>query len=153
MTERGKPLFVFLPDADEADHLLDQADAFLHKHRASLTADDDMPVLTEIVTDEDRTPDDDTGDVTNLPAAAPNAATPDRLPPDFVEQLIELDAVIMHRIDTWLQNQLPAMIDAQLDSIKLKLREEIHAQMRATLIADISRDISDLLDANDPRDR
>ena len=148
MADGKKAPFVFLPEPDAADRLLDQADAFLHKHRSALTADDDMPVLTEIVNDDGPMPNDDIND-----AAIPPPDAHEHLPPDFVEQLIQLDAVIAHRIDDWLQNQLPALIDAKVDGIKRQLRDEIHAQMRATLIADISRDISDVLDANDPRDR
>lgn len=154
MADEKKPPFIFLPDTDAADRLIHQADAFLLKHRSPPPADDDMPVLTEVVADEDVVPDDDTTtDATIQATDAPAASAPDRMPPDFVEQLIELDAVITHRIDHWLQDQLPTLIDAQVDAIKLKLRDEIHAQMRTTLIAEISRDISDLLDANDPRDR
>lgn len=153
MADDKKPSFIFLPDTDPADRLINKADAFLLKHRSARPVDDDMPVLTEVVGNEEVDPDDDTTDATIQAPDAPAASAADRMPTDFVEQLIELDAVIAHRIDNWLQNQLPALIDAQVDDIKFKLREEIHAQMRTTLIADISRDISDLLDANDPRDQ
>ena len=147
MTKDKKPSLVFLPEPDAADRLIVKADAFLHKHRGAPPADDDMPVLTEIVADEDT----ETTAVSPDPALAEVAS--ENVLPDFIDQLIGLDAMIARHIDTWLVNELPAVLDRELEGFKLRLRDELHAHRRATLIADISREISDLLDTNDPRDR
>ena len=147
MADARKPPFVFLPEPEAADRVIDKADALLNKHRTAPPADDDMPVLTEIVADEDT----ETTAVSPDPALAEVAS--ENVLPDFIDQLIGLDAMIARHIDTWLVNELPAVLDRELDGFKLRLRDEIHAHMRATLIADISREISDLLDTNDPRDR
>ncbi len=153
MSDKPDP-FVFLPETEEADRLIDQADALLHRHRGGgadvqddppmlteVVEDDDLPVLTSAVTPEAPEP------VTHT------AASPETVPPDFVEQLIELDAVINRRIDDWLTRELPGVLTAQIDAAKERIRDEIHAHVRTTLLSDISQEISELLDANDPRSR
>jgi len=145
--------FIFLPETEEADRLLDQADAFLKRHRQPQALDDDPPMLTEVIDEDDDLPlltavDD------GAPAPATHvAASPESVPPDFVEQLIELDALIHRRIDDWLTTELPVVLSAQIDAAKARIRDEIHAHVRSTLISDISNEISQLLDANDPRGR
>jgi len=145
--------FIFLPETEEADRLLGQADAFLKRHRHPQALDDEPPMLTEVV-DED----DDLPVLTSVDDGAPEPAThvaanPESVPPDFVEQLIELDALINRRIDDWLNTELPVVLSAQIDAAKARIRDEIHAHVRSTLLSDISNEISRLLDANDPRSR
>jgi len=91
--------------------------------------DDDIPVLTGAVLD----------------APAP--------PAGFVEQLIDLDATLNRRIDEWLSNELPQVLAEELEQARNRILNQIHARARATLLADISQEISELLDANDPRNR
>lgn len=153
MTDRRDP-FVFLPDSDETDRLIDQADALLHKHRAPAnTAPDDPPILTEVIEDEDLPVLTAAIDTEAPPSVIHTAATVDSVPPNFVEQLIELDALIHRRIDAWLTNELPVVLSTQIDAAKARIRDEIHAHVRSTLLSDISQEISELLDANDPRSR
>lgn len=165
MSEPREPFtFIFLPDqdaevalpeAEEADRLIDQADALLQRHRtAPAPRDEEPPMLTEVVDEDDDLPvltsavDDGQGEpVTHTPAAA------ETIPPDFVEQLIELDALIHRRVDAWLNRELPVVLSEQIDAAKARIRDEIHAHVRSTLLSDISQEISELLDANDPRKR
>ena len=120
--------FIILPETEEADRLLDKADALLKRHRAP-GPDTDIPVLTGAVLD----------------APAP--------PAGFVEQLIDLDATLNRRIDEWLSNELPQVLAEELEQARNRILNQIHARARATLLADISQEISELLDANDPRNR
>lgn len=148
--------FIFLPETESADRVLDQADALLQRHRGTPDPDADLPVLTEVVEDDDIPVLTDTEtDTATLPlpleAAVPTPAGD--APANYVEQLIELDAIINRRVDEWLQKELPPLLTQVMESVKDGLRDEIHAHMRATLLADISQEISQLLDANDPRAR
>lgn len=153
MTDRRDP-FVFLPESDEADRLIGQADALLHKHRApAVAAPDDPPVLTEVIEEEDLPVLTAAIDADAPPSVIHTAAVADSIPPDFVEQLIELDALIQRRVDAWLTHELPVVLSAQIDAAKVRIRDEIHAHVRTTLLSDISQEISELLDANDPRSR
>jgi len=145
--------FVFLPETEEADRLMDQADALLNRHRNPPAPDGDPPTLTDVVDDDDDVP-----VLTSVDDGAPEptthvAAAPESVPPNFVEQLIELDALIHRRVDDWLNKELPGVLSAQIDAAKLRIRDEIHAHVRSTLLSDISHEISQLLDANDPRSR
>ncbi|WP_230971238.1 hypothetical protein [Nitrogeniibacter aestuarii] len=152
MSDQREP-FIFLPETEEADRLIDQADAFLQRHRHPPMRDDEPPMLTEVVDEDDDLPvltsvDD------GMPAPSTHvAASPQSVPPDFVEQLIELDALIHRRVDDWLNTELPVVLSAQIDAAKARIRDEIHAHVRSTLLSDISNEISQLLDANDPRSR
>ncbi|TVT48284.1 MAG: hypothetical protein FHP94_11395 [Denitromonas halophila] len=132
--------FIILPETEEADRLLDKADALLQRHRAP-GPDTDIPVLTEQVEDDDIPV--LTGAVREAPAPAAG----------FVEQLIDLDATLNRRIDEWLSNELPQVLADELEQARSRILQQIHARARATLLADISQEISELLDANDPRNR
>jgi hypothetical protein len=143
--------FLFLPEADEADRLMDQADALLRKHRGTApAAGEEPPLLTEVVDEDDDLP--VLTATVDTPPPAPRVAA-SGVPPDFVEQLIELDALIHRRVDEWLTQELPGVLSAQIDAAKVRIRDEIHAHVRTTLLSDISQEISELLDANDPRRR
>lgn len=153
MTDRRDP-FVFLADTDDTDRLIGQADALLHKHRSPANAaPDDPPVLTEVIEDEDLPVLTAAIDADAPASVIHTAAVADSIPPNFVEQLIELDALIHRRIDAWLTHELPVVLSAQIDAAKARIRDEIHAHVRSTLLSDISQQISELLDANDPRSR
>ncbi|MCB1959977.1 MAG: hypothetical protein KDE68_05560 [Rhodocyclaceae bacterium] len=140
--------FIFLPETESADRVLDQADALLQRHRGATDPDGDLPVLTEVVEDANTA-------TQPLPLEVdPAVAAPaGDVPANYVEQLIELDAIINRRVDAWLHNELPELLDQVMESVKDGLRDEIHAHMRSTLLSDISQEISQLLDANDPRAR
>ena len=55
--------------------------------------------------------------------------------------------------NAWLNRELPVVLSEQIDAAKARIRDEIHAHVRSTLLSDISQEISELLDANDPRKR
>ncbi len=136
----SKDPFIILPETEEADRLLDKADALLKRHRAP-GPDTDIPVLTEQIEDDD---------IPVLTGAVRDAPAP---PAGFVEQLIDLDATLNRRIDAWLSNELPQVLADELEQARTRILNQIHARARATLLADISQEISELLDANDPRNR
>ena len=136
----SKDPFIILPETEEADRLLDKADALLKRHRAP-GPDTDIPVLTEQIEDDD---------IPVLTGAVLDAPAP---PAGFVEQLIDLDATLNRRIDEWLSNELPQVLAEELEQARNRILNQIHARARATLLADISQEISELLDANDPRNR
>ncbi|QID19738.1 hypothetical protein G3580_06270 [Nitrogeniibacter mangrovi] len=144
-----------MPETEEADRLISQADALLQRHRPGAPAAeaDDLPMLTEVVEDEDMPVLTSAVDPAHPEPVTHTAAVAETVPPDFVEQLIELDAIIHRRVDDWLNNELPAVLSAQIDAAKTRIRDEIHAHVRTTLLSDISQEISELLDANDPRSR
>lgn len=140
MAEPTDP-FIILPETEAADRLLDKADALLKRHRAP-GPDTDIPVLTEAIDDDIPVL---TGAIKEAPAPAPAAG--------FVEQLIDLDATLNRRIDEWLHQELPQVLAEELEQARNRILQQIHARARATLLADISQEISHLLDANDPRNR
>ncbi|KAA3651030.1 MAG: hypothetical protein DWQ11_14980 [Proteobacteria bacterium] len=139
MAEPTDP-FIILPETEAADRLLDKADALLKRHRAP-GPDTEIPVLTEAVEDDDIPV--LTGAIKETPAPAAG----------FVEQLIDLDATLNRRIDEWLHQELPQVLAEELEQARSRILHQIHARARATLLADISQEISQLLDANDPRNR
>lgn len=161
----------FAPELNIADDLLDKADALLRRHRADLLAapptpaeggsdDDDLPILTEIVSDFGDglpvlTDSIDTlappapafvppAPVTATPAAAAaQATTPGVL---LAEQLIELDTEIAREIETWLAAELPQIVARELDSLGERIRVETLAHLRATLLPELSARIARRLD-------
>ncbi|MBT0960422.1 CDK5RAP3 family protein [Denitromonas iodatirespirans] len=144
MAEPHEP-FIILPETEAADRLLDKADALLQRHRAP-GPDTDVPLLTEQVED------DDIPVLTGaVPEVAPSPPTP--APASFVEQLIELDAILNRRIDEWMSQELPQVLAEEIEQARMRILQQVRARARATLLADISQEISQLLDANDPRNR
>ena len=165
----------FAPELNIADDLLDKADALLRRHRADLLAapptpaedgsdDDDLPILTEIVsdfgdglpvlTDSIDTlappapafvpPAAEQAPATATPAtAAAPATTPGVL---LAEQLIELDTEIAREIETWLAAELPQIVARELDSLGERIRVETLAHLRATLLPELSARIARRLD-------
>ena len=141
MAESRDP-FIILPETEEADRLIDRADALLKRHR---TSDDDLPVLTEAV-------DDDipllTGSIDESAPPAPPAVDPAQLQARMVEQLVGLDALIQQRIDRWLAAELPQIFENEFEEARQRILQQVRGRAHATLLADISHDISELLDAN-----
>lgn len=166
----------FSPELNIADDLLDKADALLRRHRADLSAalakpfppaddgsdDDDLPILTEIVSDfGDGLPVlTDSIDAQAPPAApafvpppaAPAPATSPEAAPAaapgvlLAEQLIELDTEIAREIENWLAAELPQIVARELESLGERIRVETLAQLRATLLPDLSARIARRLD-------
>lgn len=129
-------------ELDAADALLDQADALLHRHRGAASlmtavgddiAADDLPLLTDVV------------DELPGPVLAPEAPRPLVQDVDLAERLVVLDGLIAREVETWLANELPQLLSAELDRLAERLRSQALAQMRATLLPALAQHISDTL--------
>lgn len=65
----------------------------------------------------------------------------------IAEQLIEFDAHIAQTLESWISNELPQIVAAEVDGMVERLRVKTLAHMRATLVPDLSHKLSELLDA------
>jgi len=120
----------------EADALLRKADALLARGRgdnappASKVDDDDLPLVTEII---------------------PGGALPPRLEPEHepdvrvAEQLIDLDTAIKREIEAWLSREMPEIVERELDLLHRRIRAEVVANMRVTLLPRLSDEIASRL--------
>lgn len=81
------------------------------------------------------------------------AALADAAKMRMAEQLIEFDAHIAQTLESWISNELPQIVAAEVDGMVERLRIKTLAHMRATLVPDLSHKLSELLDAtlNTPR--
>lgn len=114
-------------DLREADALLRKADALLMRGKGVQNFsidDDDLPLVTEII-----------------PAAALPASGSETEPePDteMMEQLIDLDTAVKREIETWLSAELPAIVERELNLLRDRIRAEVTANMRVTLLPRLS---------------
>ncbi|MBR0568838.1 hypothetical protein J5J83_22155 [Azoarcus sp. L1K30] len=147
-----------------ADSLIVKADAFLRKHHAADLRsapnshtehiDDELPILTDVVTDfDDGIPLLD--EVAPLPpdtpasAAAPPVSTAEaqaRERATLVEHLVQIDTLIAREVEAWLCNELPQLLSRELDALSDRLRVETLAHLRATLLPTLSTHIASRLD-------
>nr|WP_211165731.1 hypothetical protein [Azoarcus sp. TTM-91] len=160
-----------------ADALLGQADALLNRHRGETAtpADDDLPILTDVV-DEDELPPEallppkraplpgvapsvapaplppqppvQPAQAFSAPAPTPSAA-PATLNPRQVEQLVRLDTEISREVEAWLANELPQILSRELDSLAERVRTQTLAHLRATLLPALSERIARRLDGSE----
>lgn len=114
---------------------------------------DDLPVLTEVVTEriepyigestpiilEPLTPEPELLEV--LPTIEPEAAT--NL---MAERLIALETAISRHIEDWMANELPQLLSRELDEFADRIRVKAVAHLRSTLLPLISTEIADNLD-------
>lgn len=63
------------------------------------------------------------------------------------ERLIELDAQIAQSINQWLAKELPPIIASELLGLSERLRVQTAAHMRATLLPDLSEQVSKVLES------
>lgn len=63
------------------------------------------------------------------------------------ERLIALDAHIAHSINDWLAKELPGLIATELLGVSERLRVQTTAHLRATLLPEVSEQISKVLDS------
>ncbi|MBS1208067.1 MAG: hypothetical protein H6R19_465 [Proteobacteria bacterium] len=63
------------------------------------------------------------------------------------ERLIELDAQIAQSINQWLAKELPSLVAGELLGLSERLRVQTAAHMRATLLPELSEQISRVLDS------
>lgn len=154
-------------DIERADALLDQADALLNRHRDDEPADtpappfggkavatggdDDLPILTEVVEARARP-----GLAALEPAAAaePPPATPE-LPPALLSALspalrAALEREIAAAVEDWLVDQLPLIVDRQIDLLVERLRAETLDELRRGLAPAIAERVLHRLDPARP---
>ncbi len=152
MSERGyEPA---LPeDFEHADELLEKADALIRRHQSGHDDSlDDLPVLTEIV-DLEAEVDAEAADEVIEAAPRPVEDAPAPHPDDgaldeslLVERLISLDAKLTLAIEDWVTAELPQILSREFDAMNERIRAEAIAHLRATLIPELSEDISALID-------
>lgn len=109
----------------ESDPLVDRVDLLLKRHRQLLrTPDDDVPVLTEVVTPQ-----------SSLDEAAgeQDAAT---IAPESVEDLV---GSMRHEILAKLEPRIESMLSARLGPAFAAAAEHALAEMRGALMQDVRR--------------
>lgn len=141
------------PELEIADTLISKADALLRKHRGteSLVQHDDLPILTDVVTDfDDGIPLLDQPVGGNAFAAAPQLhQMRGQERARLVEHLVQIDTLIAREVETWLTNELPQLLSRELDTLSERLRIETLAHLRATLLPTLSDHIASRLDELD----
>lgn len=122
-------------DLREADELLRKADALLSRGRpagATGIEDDDLPLVTEIIPLAERPPE---------PEAEPDT--------EMTEQLIDLDTAIKREIEAWLMREMPEIVERELELLHSRIRAEVLANMRVTLLPRLSDEIASRLPGAD----
>ena len=163
-------------DLERADDLLGQADALLRRHRGqsdmeaprhaqdpepAFDDDDDLPILTEIVEDLDLPPtwsghkaaDAAAASIFHTrPAPAPAVTTADQaghraaVAQHLAEKLVELDTEIARKVADWVAVEFQQVLDRELERLGERVRAEMLAHLRATLLPELSAQVSTLLD-------
>ena len=158
--------FSVLDTEDEllrADALLGKVDALLKRHKSSdadirsgtsplkLPSEDDLPILTDVVSDFELS--------ANAFDAQPGSSIAgeyrqesngeDILFSRLAEMLVQIDTDISREIEVWIMRELPQIINRELDSLSERIRAEALAQLRATLLPALSEQISSRLDRLD----
>src|SRR5690606_32637802 len=122
-------------DLREADELLRKADALLSRGRPSGVTgveDDDLPLVTEIIP---------LGGLPRELEAAP--AT------QVMEQLLDRDTAIKREIEAWLTREMPEIVERELELLHGRIRAEVMANMRVTLLPRLSDEIASRLPGAD----
>lgn len=152
MSDKHAPFRDTDAELREADLLLDKADALLRRHKGSDTPTretdmsfNDIPILTDVIEDFGMLPPLDT--TTAKPSAsAPTPHVPDSAESiELVEYLISLDTEIAREIEAWFARELPQIVERELERLSVRLREEMTAHVKATLLPSLSERISEKL--------
>ncbi len=126
--------------------------------------DDDLPILTEIVDDLDlaqawpahKAADAATASIFFTPPAP--AAVPAAVPAagqgahraavaqHLAERLVELDTEIARKVADWVAVEFQQVLDRELERLGERVRAEMLAHLRATLLPELSAHVSTLLD-------
>ena len=123
--------------------------------------DDDLPILTEIVEDLDLPPT-WSGHKAADAAAASTFITPPApaavvsasdqavhraaVAQHLVEKLVELDTEIARKVADWVAVEFQQVLDRELERLGERVRAEMLAHLRATLLPELSAQVSTLLD-------
>lgn len=126
-----------------ADSLIDKADALLRKHRGAEPSahHDELPILTDVVTDYD-----DQIPLLGEPVSAHAFTAPPQRRALLLEQLEKIDMLINNEVEAWLNNELPQLLSRELDQLSERLRVETLAHLRATLLPTLSAHIASQID-------
>jgi len=123
--------------------------------------DDDLPILTEIVDDLDLPPMWTEHKVANasaastfftLPAPAGAVSATDQaehqaaVAQHLAEKLVELDTEIARKVADWVAVEFQQVLDRELERLGEHVRAEMLAHLRATLLPELSAQVSTLLD-------
>ena len=123
--------------------------------------DDDLPILTEIVDDLDLPPTWTEHKVANAAAASTSFTAPapaavvsatdqavDRaaVAQHLAEKLVELDTEIARKVADWVAVEFQQVLDRELERLGERVRAEMLAHLRATLLPELSAQVSTLLD-------
>lgn len=154
----------------QADALLrrhrGQSDMAAHSHAHTQDPDpafddDDLPILTEIVEDLDLPPtwsghkaaDAAAASIFHTrPAPAPAVTTADQaghraaVAQLLAEKLVELDTEIARKVADWVAVEFQQVLDRELERLGERVRAEMLAHLRATLLPELSAQVSTLLD-------
>lgn len=161
-------------ELNEADRLLQKADALLRRHGVEPQDmdEDDLPLVTEIVPIERSietlqwsaapfAPEPDTDflelgatalfapQLEPAPAATPSPlTTPD--PVALAEQLIDIDTAVSREVESWMSKELPQILQRELDQLNDRVRAQVMGQLRATLLPKLSEEIARRLTQDSP---
>lgn len=126
-------------DLREADALLRKADALLSRGRPGAgmgIEDDDLPLVTEIIP---------TVGLPRSTALEPDAEPEPEPDTEMTEQLIDLDTAIKREIEAWLTREMPEIVERELELLHGRIRAEVMANMRVTLLPRLSDEIASRL--------
>ena len=154
----------------QADALLrrhrGQSDMAAHSHAHTQDPDpafddDDLPILTEIVDDLDLPPTWSTHKAADAaaasifhtrPAPTPALSAADQathraaVAQHLAEKLVELDTEIARKVADWVAVEFQQVLDRELERLGERVRAEMLAHLRATLLPELSAQVSTLLD-------
>jgi hypothetical protein len=105
--------------------------------------EEDLPILTEVVDDDELTVATDI-----VPPFVPPPPVPEETV-ELAEALVRLDSEVARAVESWFSNELPQLLTRELDKLSDRLQEEAIAHLRATLLPTISEKISRTLEAPD----
>ncbi len=124
---------------EEQGDVLGKADALMRRHRSFVaggaqpaSADEDVPVLTEVFDPGPTAP--------ALPAALSGGPGAEELAERMRELLAPLPPDIARAVENWLAATLPRLVAKRLDGIAEQVAEEVGAALRDSLpllIADL----------------
>ena len=142
-----------------------EAQSHTHAHEQdpdpAFDDDDDLPILTEIVDDLDLPPTWTEHKVANAaaastfitpPAPAAVVSASDQavhraaVAQHLVEKLVELDTEIARKVADWVAVEFQQVLDRELERLGERVRAEMLAHLRATLLPELSAQVSTLLD-------
>ncbi|MBL8443343.1 MAG: hypothetical protein JNK52_04785, partial [Zoogloeaceae bacterium] len=69
---------------------------------------------------------------------------------ETIELLVSLDTEITRELEAWFASEMPQLVSREFDRFSERLREEVMAHVRATLLPTLSERIAERLSRNRP---